>query len=384
MRKQGCIATSCDGGDARLSGAPRVSNLSAAIRRLLRRPGSEPDVERPVHGRRPDRSPRREKHFIFCRSGSGSLLPAGMVRPRNRHRIGGGACVGAGRGSREPQDEELREFRMSLPLKDQTWYGKTFLALLALLMIVAVVARWRLEPIAPADAAAQGFSAARAKQVLATVLGDERPHPIDSVAEAGVRERIVGALDRIGYHADVQDATACREIPVHTCARVRNIVALREGTTAGRAILLSAHYDSVPAGPGASDDGSGVAALLEIARLLKQQPPSKNPVVLLFTDGEEPGLLGARAFMAEHPLASKIAFAINLEARGTSGQSAMFETGDASGWLIDKYAASAKRPLANSLLSTVYKLMPNDTDLSVFKAHGLQGLNFAYGEHVSY
>ena len=64
----------------------------------------------------------------------------------------------------------------------------------------------------------------------------------------------------------------------------------------GPALVLTAHYDSVEASPGFGDDGIGVAVWLEVAHLLKQQPPTQ-PVVFLLTDGEETGLLGAQAFV---------------------------------------------------------------------------------------
>jgi hypothetical protein len=271
-------------------------------------------------------------------------------------------------------------------MEKAAWYKWTFIAVLVLLVLTSCIARWRLDPVSPvADGnAANDFSAVHARKVLSDILGDQRPHPVDSAANGDVRARIVSALNELGYQAVIQDATSCRDEFFQACARVRNIIVTRPGTVAGKSILLSAHYDSVGAGPGASDDGSGVVVLLEIARLLKQRPADKNGVILLFTEGEEVGLLGAQAFASQSPMAKNIAAAINIEARGTSGQSALFETGDNSGWLVDDYVSSSRHPLTNSLLNTVYKLMPNDTDLSVFKGVGMQGLNFAYGEHFAY
>src|SRR5690606_20320981 len=92
------------------------------------------------------------------------------------------------------------------------------------------------------------------------------------------------------------------------------------------ALALAAHYDSVPAGPGAGDDGAGVAALLEIARVLVREPPPRRSVWLWFTDGEEMGLLGARALVSEPELIANVEVVVNLEARGTSGPSLMFES----------------------------------------------------------
>jgi hypothetical protein len=60
--------------------------------------------------------------------------------------------------------------------------------------------------------------------------------------------------------------------------------------------VVSAHYDSVAGGPGADDDGSGTAALLETARVLAGHPMPATIVFASFT-GEEAGLLGSREFV---------------------------------------------------------------------------------------
>lgn len=113
-----------------------------------------------------------------------------------------------------------------------------------------------------------------------------------------------------------------------------------------------------------------VAILLEVARLLKQNLPGENGVLCLFTDGEEAGLLGARAFL-KLPLAKHIAAAINAEAQGTSGESTVLEIGNASGWLVNVFAKMSKHPLANSLVSTTYKILSNNRDFTVFQSFGM-------------
>ena len=137
--------------------------------------------------------------------------------------------------------------------------------------------------------------------------------------------------------------------------------------------MIAAHYDSVPFGPGASDDGAGVAALLEIARMTQKLPASRNDILFLITDGEELGLLGAEGFVRSHALAKTIRVAINLEARGTSGRSLMFQTSDQSAWLIRHYANCTTHPTTSSLYQEVYKRLPNDTDFTVF-ADGMRVL----------
>jgi hypothetical protein len=246
----------------------------------------------------------------------------------------------------------------------------------AVLLLAAELLAYR--PVAPKglNAAATEFSAARALRVLRDLVGDGIPHPIGSAANARVRELIVKHLESLGYSTELQTGFVCNDWG--TCGTPTNIIATSGAVPQNTALLLAAHYDSVPVGPGASDDGVGVAAVLEIARILKVMPPSTRPVVLLVTDGEEAGLLGAQLFVREHPLAGKIRAAVNLDARGVSGPSLMFETGTANTWLMQLYSAAAQRPITNSLFYVVYKALPNDTDFTVFKAASYQGFNLAF------
>jgi MFS family permease len=121
-----------------------------------------------------------------------------------------------------------------------------------------------------------------------------------------------------------------------------------------------------------------VAALLETARALKAGAPLAGDVIFLFNDGEEIGLLGARAFVREHPWLADVGVMLNFEARGHTGPSYMFETSPHNGRLIQALAAAAPYPVASSLMFEVYRRMPNDTDFTVFKQAGVPGLNFAF------
>jgi len=229
------------------------------------------------------------------------------------------------------------------------------------------------EPLG-ADVSLERFSAARALGQLRGVLGDQRPHPMGSPANAAVRERIVARLRALGYAPEVQRGDSCGRWG--RCGEVQNIVATVPGGPG--AVLLVAHYDSVPAGPGAADDGAAVGAVLEVARVLAKAPAPRNTIVLLIDDGEEVGLLGAELFMANHPLAEQVHVVINLEARGTSGPSLMFETAGPTAELSRLFAEAVDRPISSSLFAAVYERLPNDTDLTVFRAHGLAGYNFAF------
>ncbi len=221
------------------------------------------------------------------------------------------------------------------------------------------------------------FSAARAGQILQRLVGDGVPHPLGSLANAKMRERVIQELQAIGLEPELQSGMACHD--GDACGLVTNIVARLDGSAGEeQAVLLSAHYDSVPAGPGAADDGAGVAAVLEIARLLKQGPALRHPVIVLIDDGEEAGMLGAQLFVSAHRWAKQVGAAVNLEARGTSGPSFMFETGSANDWLMGIYAGAMTRPMTNSVYYLAYKLLPNDTDFTVYKTVDYQGFNFAF------
>ena len=231
----------------------------------------------------------------------------------------------------------------------------------------------------PSNAPAEEFSAERVLAVLGRIDAGDTPHPTGSTANDAVRARVLDEFTLLGYRPQVQTAFACSDGGV--CATVNNVLARLDGADAGAdstAVLVAAHYDSVPAGPGASDDGAGVAAALEVARALKTLPRPRHSVIFLVDDGEEAGLLGARAFVQSHPWAREVRAAVNLEARGTSGPSLMFETGIANEWAVRLYKGSVARPATNSIFYSVYKKLPNDTDFTIFRRSGWQGLNFAF------
>jgi hypothetical protein len=275
----------------------------------------------------------------------------------------------------------------------------------ALLMAIFLFAVAGLTPPSPkpADVPPDQFSASRALTVLKILMPGDLPHPVGSAANAAVRERILAEFRRIGYQIEVQTAFECN--PDGTCATVNNILARldaaggapgefrrsstnSQSTSANQgagAVLLAAHYDSVPAGPGISDDGVGAAAVLEIARAWKSRPSPSHSIIFLVDDGEEVGLLGARAFVNRHPWAKEIRAAVNLDARGTSGPSLMFETGRANDWAVRLFARSVAHPVTSSIFYTAYQQLPNDTDFTVFKDAGFEGFNFAFiGDVVHY
>ena len=255
----------------------------------------------------------------------------------------------------------------------------TLLTLVLLALLGAMAAKSALvePPKVRAHNAGQQFHAERAETGLAFVLHRPGPHPADTQANDLVRARIVYLLQGMGLKPIVRDQTACNELYKArgvSCARVRNVIAVL-GPATGKAVLLNAHYDSTPVGPGAGDDGFGVATLLEVANLLKDRE-LKRPVILLFNEGEERGLIGARAFLAD-PLSRDVDSLVNLEARGVRGPVNMFETSRPNAPAMAIFQRAVERPVANSLSTDVYRLLPNYTDVNSFAERGWLTLNLA-------
>ncbi len=234
-----------------------------------------------------------------------------------------------------------------------------------------------------ASAAAAEFSAGRAIAHVREIA--KRPHPIGSAEHARVANYVIGAIRKLGLEPRLQQSTGMlRYGDLFGSGFVTNIAARLRGTANTRALMLVGHYDSVRTGPGAADDGHAVGVLLETMRALRSGPPLRNDVIFLFTDGEESGMLGAEAFVREHPWRRDAALVVNFEARGTGGAPAMFETSEGNGRLIQQLAEASPYANANSIAFEIYRRMPNNTDLTVFKRAGMAGLNLAFMEHPEF
>jgi len=229
----------------------------------------------------------------------------------------------------------------------------------------------------PASAAPTAFSAERAMTHVRAIA--QRPHPSGSPDHARVREYLIATLMTLGLEPEIQETTG---VGTHNAvaAHVLNVVARLPGRSgSGPAVLLAAHYDSVPAAPGAGDDAAAAAALIETMRALRAGEPLAHDVIVLLTDGEESGLTGAAAFVREHRWAKDVAVVLNFEGRGTRGPSVMFETGAGN---LDAVRALRLVPhaIATSFAASLYRLLPNDTDVSEFVALGQPMMNFAFSD----
>lgn len=231
------------------------------------------------------------------------------------------------------------------------------------------------------------FSTQRALQTVKTM--SQKPHYVGSKNHDEVVDYLQNQLQKLGLQPTIQQGFTMTE--KGTLVNSKNIIAKIKGTSNGKALLLLSHYDSAPHSysKGASDDASGVATILESIRaFLYNKTPHKNDIIILFTDAEEIGLNGAALFVTQHQWAKQVGVALNLEARGSSGPSYMLmETNGGNAKMVKAFSnAKTPYPVSNSLMYSIYKMLPNDTDLTVFREKGkIQGFNFAFiDSHFNY
>lgn len=275
-----------------------------------------------------------------------------------------------------------REAPVAIPVAAPKIGVAVSFAVLILLASLGLISIRSVAPPAAVNASAppEVFSSARALEHVKVIAGE--PRPLGSKAHVAARDYLVHQIAAAGLTPELQKTSAMYQSrfgPI-TGGSVENVLVRVPGQQNTKAVLLVAHYDSVATANGASDNGAAVGALLEALRAVKSAPPLKNDLILLFSDGEEAGLLGARAFVEEHPWAGSVGVVLNFEARGTSGPSFLFETSNGNRRLVEEFARVSPYPAGNSMANDLYAMIKNDTDMSIFKNAGYAGLNFAYAD----
>jgi Peptidase family M28 len=260
--------------------------------------------------------------------------------------------------------------------------------LLALLIVAAfTAASWLVErppaPV-PATAPATQFSADRAWTHLERIA-TSGPTPVGSTTGDAVRDYLVAELTRLGLQPDVQRGTGSVVFgPNVTAGRAENVISTIPGTAPTGRLLLAAHYDSTFSGPGAADDKASVAAILEAARALTSGPRPRNDVMLLLTDAEEPGMVGAAAYVNGHPDGRLPAVVLNWEGPGNAGSSIVFQASPGAAGVVSAFAADAPYRIGSSLFPTITELMGSHTDLNVLGEAGYEGLSFGFNDGRAY
>ena len=231
----------------------------------------------------------------------------------------------------------------------------------------------------PADAPPERFSAHRALAHIQALC--QTPHAAGTEAVRRVQTQLMDAIRQLGYDPQVFTAYSARRNGV---VWTENVWVRVPGREPGKAVVLMAHYDSVPTGPGASDDGAGVASLLETLRALRHHPPLKNDLLFVITDAEEMGLLGAKAIAQAGLFKDEIGVILNFDCRGTTGPVILGQTSLDTGRLIAEYARFAPGPVTASWAMEITRHLPNATDLRPF-IQNYPSMDFSFIEgHAHY
>ena len=213
----------------------------------------------------------------------------------------------------------------------------------------------------------------------------QEPHSIfDVEAKGKVREYLTSELEKLGASTKIYEYKDVYVERTDSYADLQNIYAEVPGKS-NSYIMLVTHYDSSRAkryaekdgSLGAADAGYGLSTILETLRVIKESNIElENGIKILFTDGEEYGLLGAKQAVNEEEIFNGVNYLINIEARGTSGPAVMFETSPNNSAVVDLYTSTTKE-FSYSITPEIYRLLPNGTDFTVFLENNITGINIS-------
>jgi hypothetical protein len=240
-----------------------------------------------------------------------------------------------------------------------------------------------IQRLAAADMAGRGLGS--------TELDRAADYIADQFRQAGLQPGGAGG----GYF---QSWTAAVE-GLGDAVTLKNVIGVFPGTNpqyAGQSVVLAAHYDHLGHGwpdvragnegklhPGADDNASGVAVMLELARVLSGWQPERSVLLIAFT-GEEAGKLGSQYYVqhAGNYPADKIIGMLNLDTVGRLGSNplTLFGSGSAGEWVHIFRGAGyvtgiSVQPVADDLGSS---------DHSRFLEQGIPAVQFFSGTHADY
>ncbi|KAJ3013713.1 hypothetical protein HKX48_005604 [Thoreauomyces humboldtii] len=291
-----------------------------------------------------------------------------------------------------------KERRASVPT------SKAYLVLTAFLLWCGVLAAFATKlhtrlPRAGKCGNGLEFSECNARETIRGLAHTIGMRLVGTKQEAMARDLILDQLYFLKRQAEEVGGSAVFEIDVQvadgshrfdlmghalikTYSNITNIVAR---LSCGRecdsnAILLNSHFDSTIVSPGASDDGAGVAIMLEHIRILSQRKEKlTNSVIFLWNGAEETLQDASHAFITQHPWRSAVRAVINLEAMGQAGKEILFQANSVD--MVNAYS-KVPHPHGSVLSNDIFRtgLVMSDTDYRQFIEHGddLVGLDLAF------
>ncbi len=162
-------------------------------------------------------------------------------------------------------------------------------------------------------------------------------------------------------------------------ATSRNVLAVIEGTEKPEeSIVLTAHFDSLPIGPGAWDNATGSAAIMGLYKYFLENPP-KRTLRFIWCGSEEQGLLGSKAYIEQHEdLMDSIKFCFNFDMCGTIlGPNSVMVTGDKA---LEDFAELFCREVGYSATS---RNGVHSSDSAPFADRGIPAIGISRGTRSS-
>ncbi|UXI66272.1 cyclic peptide export ABC transporter [Tahibacter amnicola] len=306
---------------------------------------------------------------------------ASPVAEGDRWQIPAALAIDPAEGAASPSTTEEPSLPTLLRGRPGSRRVATVLAM-GLVLLAAAIPNLGTRGVESTDDVAVGRAAQR---YLATWLGEQQPHPTGSLRNDAMADRLENDLRLAGFSVENQRATDC---DTRQCVSLRNIIASRLPDSSRPALVISAHYDSAPAGPGAADNGLGVAAVMAFAQSSFVRENVTQNLILLFTDAEEQGARGAKAFVNQHPLANRAGYVVNLDSLGAAGPLVAYDLGAIPATTFAVALKSAAGLSYSGAIGALYRLMPNTTDLSVYSRAGIAGVSLGHvvgdgGYHLS-
>lgn len=257
----------------------------------------------------------------------------------------------------EPATEEKIAGRAWRRFRESPWSPRLAALTLVMAMVLSVAfafAPFNSTPSVKSETApATVFSAERADDDLRAVAS--QPRSIGTPAHAETVDTIRSRLADMGVESGiVEDVVARPDFNQVFAGRLTNIIARIPGTNSSGAVLLLAHFDSVPTSLNANDGGLGVATLLETVRAIQAGPAMENDILLWFGDADETTSMNTR-ILQQHPWFDDVEVGFAFEGIGADGPSLLTYAGQGDPDPDDPVPAVGENEgfgLANPHLST--------------------------------
>lgn len=221
------------------------------------------------------------------------------------------------------------------------------------------------------------FDSERAMDHIRHLSVELGPRVAGNEAEKEASEYIKGEFESLGFDVSTQ------EFDIRGDKTSQNVVAVKKpkGNESADIVYVTAHYDSVPGSPGANDNGSGTATLLELARIMKNTPTNKEIRLIAF-GAEEIGLVGAKYYvgqLSEEEIDRSVGN-FNMDMVGTNWEPATHlyvNVVDGKPNRVWDQAKSAAKKLEND---TLFLYKRGSSDHVAFHEAGINAANFIWRE----